>query len=736
MMLKPGTQYPVLVGTAALSIAIGGVASPITATVASANAGNCVGTNVSEWANGISGLKDKYNSASTDETLCLTADIEPSSGELVTPASRTLTIDLNGHDLTITNPNLEEPAIRVAASAGLIITDSSASQEGVLTAEGGAGTSGVNFYAGASGIGGGPREAAGTVTVNGGTVNATGGKGGQSTLYGAGGGAGIGGGGGDFGGDGAVGGTVTVNGGTVNATGGAGGTANNNGNAGAGIGGGGSFYAGTGGGGGSLLLAGTAPKPAQAPVDSTTYAHGHAPTSVEASSSAPWQTQTWGLSANTVSTLTIAFGAPSQVAPAGLTASPGDGGVDLAWDSVTASPAATGYYVEYRLADQTPAADWASKDTRANWESAATSRTVSGLSNGERYEFRVSAINNAFGAGVPSAIASATPGTPSPPANLRATPGDAQVELTWSASTTMGSQEADGYSIAYVEATNPDWSGATTQRATGRATEQATVEGLANGTTYLFRIAATNDNGLSAWSDEKSARPFGAPLQPDTPTATALDGQVRLDWKAPGDNGSAITGYEVQFRESSTSSDWSNAKSQTIDDGTTSALVPADKSLTNGTSYQFRVAAINLGGTGEWSDPATATPVAAEVPTMTLSSSTVVAGGRLTVTATGLEPNEEVTIWVHSSPRRLWSGTADSDGTVDTTIRLPSDLEPGTHRIEIRRANGGESLWARITIAPSLTHTGAGSNLPLLGGAVGLLFASALALLGRRTRAQ
>ncbi|AFM42304.1 cell wall-binding protein [Desulfosporosinus acidiphilus SJ4] len=121
-----------------------------------------------------------------------------------------------------------------------------ADSTGSLVATGGSGSngggSGIGGVSGGSGINGG---SGGTVTINGGTVTATGGGGGSG--FGRGSGSGIGGGSGFVGGSG---GTVTINGGMVTATGGGGG-------GGSGIGGGGSYdnYI-VGGSGGTVTING------------------------------------------------------------------------------------------------------------------------------------------------------------------------------------------------------------------------------------------------------------------------------------------------------------------------------------------------------------------------------------------------------------------------------------------------------------------------------------------------
>lgn len=153
-------------------------------------------------------------------TVVLDADITSSGTGLYLPRGGNVTLDLNGHVLTITGGSYQ---------AGLRTNDAALTIE----AKGGGTLNATGGYNGA-GIGGGFERDGGTVTINGGTVNATGG------YYGA----GIGGGGsvGSGGHPGGNAGNVTINAGTVNATGGYGAT---------GIGGGGSDV---GAGGGTITI--------------------------------------------------------------------------------------------------------------------------------------------------------------------------------------------------------------------------------------------------------------------------------------------------------------------------------------------------------------------------------------------------------------------------------------------------------------------------------------------------
>lgn len=96
-----------------------------------------------------------------------------------------------------------------------------------------------------------------------------------------------------------------------------------------------------------------------------------------------------------------------------------------------------------------------------------------------------------------------------------------------------------------------------------------------------------------------------APNNPLNLTATPSSTQAVLAWDVPSsDGGSAITDYIVQYKLSSAGS-WT-----TFNDGTSTARTATVTGLTNGSNYDFRVAAVNSVGTGN-NDTITAVPVAA-----------------------------------------------------------------------------------------------------------------------------
>lgn len=433
--------------TAAALLALG---LPMTLGVSPAHALPC-DASPNDW----SSLESSYNTATDGTVICLQpgGTYDAGSSRLVTPAATSVTIDLNGQDVTINSPGSNLAGIELAAGTSLTIIDTNGAADGTLTATGGAGTF---FAGGGAGIGGngGPSgiagAAAGTLVVSQGTVSATGGAGNSV----AGGGAGIGGGGGGSASAGGDGGSTTISDGEIIALGGQGATNGGGGGAGIGGGGGGNFpglggigdaliasggkvqatggEAGTAAGGGSAVGSGggasgattmsaggsfeihavSSANPAPEVPDGKDPVRGGAGATVTSAPLAPTP-RTWSFTsvATDPSHVVLEFGPPMDVAPPNLVSVGGNGSVFLTWETPTPTPALTvlGYRVEFKLSSEGES-QWVSFGADSDTD---LQRLVTGLANGSQYDFRVAAIYD-FGMGAFSEVRSATPSAPGP----------------------------------------------------------------------------------------------------------------------------------------------------------------------------------------------------------------------------------------------------------------------------------------------------------------------------------
>jgi fibronectin type 3 domain-containing protein len=310
--------------------------------------------------------------------------------------------------------------------------------------------------------------------------------------------------------------------------------------------------------------------------------------------------------------------------PTGLTATAGNGQVTLSWTPPASDGGAAiiGYHV-YR-------------GTSSHGESATpvnsslitgTSYTVTGLTNGTTYYFTADAVNDAGLHSAASAEASATPQAPvtapGTPTGLTAIAGDAQVSLSWKAPASDGGAQVTSYNV--YEGTSQSIKGKPVASAKGTG---VTVKGLTDGTTYYFKVTAVNKAGEGPMSSAASATPAAAITAPASPaglTATSGNGRVTLSWTAPAsDGGAGISGYLI-YQGTGPGGESGVPVNGTPVQATSYTLT----GLTNGTTYYFKVAAVNdAEHQGQESAEASATPVSASASaSATVSASQAAAAG-------------------------------------------------------------------------------------------------------------
>ena len=277
-------------------------------------------------------------------------------------------------------------------------------------------------------------------------------------------------------------------------------------------------------------------------------------------------------------------------APTGLTAEPGDGQVRLQWTAPISDGGNPINSYEYQQkTSSTPFGSWINiSGSNAN----TTEHTVTGLTNGTNYTFRVRA-KNPMGEGLPSNEASATPVTvPSVPQNFTLTPGNGRVRLDWTAPASDGGSAILRYEHRHKAGTDSftTW---TNVPGSNINTTQYTVTGLTNGTLYTFEIRAATATTRGMAASETTTPMAVAPDAPRELSTRSQNQAIELTWQPPLDNGgSPIIRYEYQQRTGNGPfGTWMNIPNSGVTGLNANSYTVTG--LTNGASYHFKLRAVN-----------------------------------------------------------------------------------------------------------------------------------------------
>jgi fibronectin type 3 domain-containing protein len=213
-------------------------------------------------------------------------------------------------------------------------------------------------------------------------------------------------------------------------------------------------------------------------------------------------------------------------------------------------------------------------------------------------------LSTSGGAGNGGGTKTTVPPTPS---GLTASAANAQVSLSWSAST-----GATNYNVKRTTTSGGPYSTLSSPTATTYADTS-----VSNATKYFYVVSAVNSAGESANSAEISATPSAPQTPPPTPAnlvATPANAQVSLSWSTS----IGATSYNVK-RSTVTGGPYTKISSPT-------AATYSDTSVTNGTKYFYVVSAVNASGESANSSEVTATPAAPTTPPPTPANLQATAG--------------------------------------------------------------------------------------------------------------
>lgn len=287
----------------------------------------------------------------------------------------------------------------------------------------------------------------------------------------------------------------------------------------------------------------------------------------------------------------------SAPAPTGLSSTPGNTTVQISFSQSSVPYMAPITNYDY------------STDGGATFSALSPATTVSpvtiaGLTNNTTYQVQLRAVNAAGASAASSSVSAPTFYAPSPPTLTSSTPGNGQVTIAFTAGADGGSAITN-----YEYSTND---GATfTAFSPADTVSPNTIMGLANATTYLVRLRAVNAAGAGAASTAISAQTAYPPQAPTALSAAPGDGQAIITFTVGSNGGSAITNY----------------KYSTDNGATFIAFSPADiaspvtiTGLTNGTTYQIQLIAVNVVGDSGASSSVSVTPAPAVPGAPTITS--------------------------------------------------------------------------------------------------------------------
>ena len=400
---------------------------------------------------------------------------------------------------------------------------------------------------------------------------------------------------------------------------------------------------------------------------------------------------------HTYSSTAFVGGAPGV--PTGISVSPNSGFAEVDWNAPgdDGGGPITGYIL-------TPYINGVAQDPEVLGN--APFEFYGPLATGATYTFKVQAVNGG-GTSAQSALSngltlSGSPSAPSAPYHVTAVAGNAQATVSWHAPSATGGSAITGYFVyPFIGGVQ-----GTAVYSAGTGTSKV-MTGLTNGTAYQFSVLALNSVGNSNSSALSNAVTPHAPAAtvPGAPTTVAATGgnaQATVSWHAPASTGgSAITGYKITPFVGAT------AKPVVTSSGT--GLSKVVTGLTNGTTYTFKVAAVNGVGTGALSSASNAvTPAVVVIPYAPFSSWAAFVARQYQDLLARPPTASESSSWVSQL-----SGGTKTKGQLDDSLRRSAEnLAAVDPVVRIYRAflqrqpdAGGLQFWIRRkrNVAPAKT---------------------------------
>ena len=323
-------------------------------------------------------------------------------------------------------------------------------------------------------------------------------------------------------------------------------------------------------------------------------------------------------------------------APAIASLTPSNQALTVVWTAPASDggSAITSYDLRYIATDAEDKADdnWTVELSVWTTGAGALESTLSGLTNGTRYDVQVRAVNAIDNGAWSTTVSGKAATVPTDPYLGYAVAGNGQIRIVWSSPDSDGGADIASYDLRYIRSDEDDSDDAnwTLKEDFSRTASAYRIRGLTNAVAYHMQVRAVNAAGPGAWSERVTRTPVGPPGTPSIDTVTPGDGSLVITWSPPAsDEGRAISSYNLRYvRNDLVGSNFLYVWTEETGIWTSGDLVYTLSGLDNGVRYRLGLQAVNEKGTSGWSDwnnprtgTAGSTPAAPGAPTIDRATS-------------------------------------------------------------------------------------------------------------------
>ena len=223
---------------------------------------------------------------------------------------------------------------------------------------------------------------------------------------------------------------------------------------------------------------------------------------------------------------------------------------------------------------------------------------IPSLDNGSTYTVQVRAVNLA-GTGPPASETGVPVSVPGPPTSLTFRSSMGNLLVSWDEPDNDGGSPITGYLVQWKD-TGEEFSD--TERRATVTDPRHQITGLTIGNEYTVSVAAINATGTGP-AVTRSLLLVENPGVPNSPVVTARNQNLAVRWQPPSNEGSTpISEYRVLWKGAGEDYDDSACSHRRVTVSASGKLLAYIGPLRNGDSYDVRVIAVNVSGSGSPAD--------------------------------------------------------------------------------------------------------------------------------------